>query len=322
MKKVGIIGGAGYAAGELLRLLVNHPQADIAFVHSSSSAGRPLSEVHPGLEGDTQLCFSADHDLESIDLLFLCTPHGAARRFWQRTQRPESLRVIDLSQDFRDESQGYVYGLPEVNAARIAEARSVANPGCFATCLQLATVPLAAAGILDKNRDVNITAITGATGAGVTPSPSTHFSWRTGNMSVYKPFSHQHLDEIRMTLSLLQPEGLPAINFVPMRGDFARGIFAVVTMRSDLSQRQAADIFESYYADAPFAIPSPGPIHLKQVVNTNKAIMHVEKHGDMLMVTCAIDNLLKGAAGQAVQNMNLMWGLDQRTGLRLKASAF
>ncbi len=322
MKKIGIIGGAGYTAGELLRLLINHPEVSIAFVHSTSNAGQPVTSVHGGLLGETDLVFSDTHPLEDIDILFLCSAHGHSRKFWEENERPEDLMVIDLAQDFRDESEGYVYGLPEVNLNRIEGAKSVANPGCFATALQLSLLPLAAAGLLPKGGDINITALTGSTGAGVKPGATTHFSWRNDNISVYKPFTHQHLKEIGMTLKKLQPGHGATINFVPMRGDFPRGIFAVTTLDCPLTEEEAVKLYHDYYKDAPFTVVSDAPIDLKQAVNTNKAIIHVEKHGKKLMITCAEDNLLKGASGQAVQNMNIMLGIDQRTGLRLKPSAF
>ena len=322
MKKIGIIGGAGYTAGELLRLLINHPEVEIKFVHSSSNAGQAVTSVHGGLLGETNLVFSDSHPLEEIDILFLCSAHGASKKFWEENTRPEGLKVIDLAQDFRDESEGYVYGLPEVNADRIAKAHSIANPGCFATCLQLSLLPLAAAGLLPENGDINITALTGSTGAGVKPSATTHFSWRNDNISVYKPFTHQHLIEIGMTLEKLQPGHSARINFIPMRGDFPRGIFAATTLRCSLPEEDVVKLYKEFYQDAPFTVVSDKPIDLKQVVNTNKAIIHVQKHDDMLLVTCAEDNLLKGASGQAVQNMNILLGIDQRTGLRLKPSAF
>lgn len=320
--KIGIIGGAGYTAGELLRLLINHPEVEVAFVHSTSNAGQPVTSVHGGLLGETDLVFSDSHPLEDIDILFLCSAHGHSRKFWEENDRPAGLKVIDLAQDFRDESNGYVYGLPEVNFDRIAKAESVANPGCFATALQLSLVPLAAAGLLPENGEVNITALTGSTGAGVKPGATTHFSWRNDNISVYKPFTHQHLKEIGMTLNNLQPGNSAKINFVPVRGDFARGIFAITTVDCSLSEEDAVKLYKDFYANAPFAVVSDNPIDLKQAVNTNKAVIHVEKHDNKLLVTCAEDNLLKGASGQAVQNMNIMLGLDQRAGLRLKPSAF
>ena len=322
MKKIGIIGGAGYTAGELLRLLINHPEVSIAFVHSTSNAGQPITSVHQGLLGETDLVFSDTHPLEEIDILFLCSAHGHSRKFWEENERPAGLKVIDLAQDYRDESNGYVYGLPEINKERIAKADSIANPGCFATALQLSIIPLAAAGLLPDNGDVNITALTGSTGAGVKPGATTHFSWRTDNISVYKPFTHQHLIEIGATLQKLQPGNTARLNFVPMRGDFARGIFAVTTLDCPLSEEEAVKLYKDFYKDAPFAVVSDSPVDLKQAVNTNKAIIHVEKHGDKLLITTAEDNLLKGASGQAVQNMNILLGIDERTGLRLKPSAF
>ncbi|MCM1296552.1 MAG: N-acetyl-gamma-glutamyl-phosphate reductase [Muribaculaceae bacterium] len=320
MKKVGIIGGAGYTAGELLRLLIFHSEVSIEFVHSSSNAGRPIYEVHEGLIGDTDLVFSDTHPLDSIDILFLCSAHGQSRKFWEENPRPENLKVIDLAQDFRDESNGYVYGLPELNFSRIATASSIANPGCFATALQLSMLPLAKAQLLPD--DVCITALTGSTGAGVKPGSTTHFSWRNNNLSVYKPFTHQHLKEIKASLGQLQPNNHTRVNFIPMRGDFARGIFAVTMMDSPLSGEEATALFKNFYEDAPFTVVSDASIDLKQVVNTNKALLYMESHEGKLLVTCAIDNLLKGASGQAVQNMNIMLGLDQTTGLRLKPSAF
>lgn len=320
MKKIGIIGGAGYTAGELLRLLINHPEVSIEFVHSSSNAGKPITDVHEGLLGETDLTFSDSHPLDKIDILFLCSAHGQSKQFWEENERPANLKVIDLAQDFRDESEGYVYGLPELNLDRIAKADSIANPGCFATALQLSLLPLAEAHLLPK--DINITALTGSTGAGVKPGSTTHFSWRNDNISVYKPFTHQHLKEINASLSKLQPENDATISFIPMRGDFPRGIFAVSVLDCPLSEEEVTSLYKNFYKDAAFTVVSDKPIDLKQAVNTNKAIIHVEKHEGKLLVTCAIDNLLKGASGQAVQNMNIMLGIDQRTGLRLKPSAF
>lgn len=321
-KKIGIIGGAGYAAGELLRLLINHPEVEVAFVHSTSNAGQPVTSVHGGLLGETDLIFSDSHPLDEVDVLFLCSAHGHSRKFWEENERPAGLKVVDLAQDFRDESNGYVYGLPEVNASRIVSSDSVANPGCFATALQLSLLPLAAAGMLPVNGEINVVALTGSTGAGVKPGATTHFSWRNDNVSVYKPFTHQHLKEIGMTLDQLQPGNACRINFVPMRGDFARGIFAVTTVDCTLSEEEVNKLYREYYKESPFTVISDSPIDLKQAVNTNKAVIHVEIHDNKLLVTCAEDNLLKGASGQAVQNMNIMLGFDQRTGLRLKPSAF
>ena len=320
MIKVGIIGGAGYTAGELIRLLINHPAVEIAFVHSTSNAGNLLSDVHGGLVGDTDLRFSESYDLSAVDVLFLCSAHGQSRKFWEENPLPATLKVVDLAQDFRDESCGYVYGLPEVNRTRISQTVRLANPGCFTTAIQLALLPLAANGLLKD--EVHITAITGSTGAGVKPGATTHFSWRNDNISVYKAFEHQHLIEICRTLKSLQPSFDSAVNFVPMRGDFARGIFASVYTESDLSAEQAVELYKNYYADAAFTFVAERDIDLKQVVNTNKALVRVAKYGTKLHIVSVIDNLLKGASGQAVQNMNLMFGLDEKLGLNLKPSAF
>ena len=330
MIRVGIIGAAGYTAGELIRLLVNHPEVEIVFAHSESNAGNPVSDVHSGLIGDTDLRFCSDYNMDDIDVLFMCGAHGKSKEFWiheskiQGTGSKEQgvglLKVIDLAQDFRDESEGYVYGLPEWQKEKICGAQKVANPGCFATAIQLALLPLAGAGLL--NNEVQITAITGSTGAGVKPAATTHFSWRSNNISTYKVFQHQHLIEIGRNLSLLQGRDVPALNFVPVRGDFTRGIFASVYTRCDLSEDEMVALYKDYYKDAAFTFFSDKPVDLKQVVNTNKCVLHIEKHDDKIVVSSVIDNLLKGASGQAVQNMNLMCGLDERLGLRLKASAF
>ena len=314
MIRAGIIGGAGYTAGELIRLLLNHPEAEISFVHSESSAGKLLSEIHEGIYGDTDLRFTPEICLDGIDVLFLCSAHGASRAFWESHPRPEGLKVVDLAQDFRDGSCGYVYGLPECNAAAIRGAASVANPGCFATAIQLSLLPLSAAGLLKSA--VQVTAITGSTGAGARPGPTTHFSWRSGNISAYKIFEHQHLAEIRRTLAC------PEIHFIPLRGDFPRGIFAAVHTECPLDEAAARRLYEDYYAAAPFTFVAPGAVDLKQVTGTNKCLLQLEKHGERLVVCSVIDNLLKGASGQAVQNMNLMFGLPETAGLRLKATAF
>ena len=320
MVKVGIIGGAGYTAGELIRLLINHPAVEIAFVHSTSNAGNAVSDVHGGLVGETDLRFSDHYDLTAVDVLFLCSAHGQSRKFWEENPAPVTLKIIDLAQDFRDESCGYVYGLPEINRKRIASTTRLANPGCFATAIQLALLPLAANALL-KN-EVHITAITGSTGAGVKPGATTHFSWRNDNISVYKAFEHQHLIEIGRTLKTLQPSFDSAVNFVPMRGDFARGIFASVYTECDLTVEQAVELYNDFYRDAAFTFVAQREVDLKQVVNTNKAIVSVAKYGNKLHIVSVIDNLLKGASGQAVQNMNIMLGLDENTGLKLKPSAF
>ena len=318
--KIGIIGGAGYTAGELLRLLVHHPQAEIVFVHSESNAGNHLYDVHEGLLGDTQMTFSDRFDLEAVDVLFLCGAHGKSHEFWAANPRPAGLKVIDLAQDFRDESEGYVYGLPEMQRDKIKGASLIANPGCFATCIQLGLLPLAAKGLL--NAPVEITAITGSTGAGVKPSATSHFSWRNNNISTYKVFTHQHLIEIRRDLGLLQKGFDAPIHFVPVRGDFARGIFASIYTTCPLSEEEAVALYKDYYKDAAFTFVSDKAVDLKEVVNTNKALIHVEKHDDQLVISSVVDNLLKGASGQALQNMNLICGLPENMGLQLKASAF
>ncbi len=324
MIKVGIVGAAGYTAGELIRILVNHPEAEIAFAHSQSNAGKALYEVHEGLIGDTGLHFCSEYELEDIDVLFLCGAHGRSSEFWQGRQRPEHLKVIDLAQDFRDESNGYVYGLPEwklkSDPGALLNAQSVANPGCFATAIQLALLPLSDAGLLKD--EVQVTAITGSTGAGAKLSETSHFSWRNNNVSSYKVFEHQHLIEIRRNLSLIQGPTVPRINFVPVRGDFPRGIFASLHTRCELPEQEIIRIFREYFQGAAFTFVSELPVDLKQVTNTNKCVLHIEKHQDTVVITSVIDNLLKGASGQAVQNMNLIFGLDQSTGLKFKASAF
>lgn len=320
MVKVGIIGGAGYTAGELLRLLINHPEAEIVFVHSSSNAGKPVAEIHEGLIGDTDLCFADSYDLNAVDVLFLCQGHGFSQKFWETNICPEGLKIVDLAQDYRNESEGYVYGLPEVKREAICKANKIANPGCFATAIQLALVPLAAAGKL--NSEIHVTAVTGSTGAGVKPGATTHFSWRNDNLSVYKAFGHQHLAEIRQTLSQLQPGFDEEISFVPVRGDFPRGIFAMSYLDTDLTIDEAVEIYKNYYAESPFTHVSDRSVDMKQVVNTNKAVISLEKHGSKLLVISAIDNLLKGASGQAVENFNLICGLPEDMGLRLKPSGF
>ena len=322
MIKAGIIGGAGYTAGELIRLLLNHPDVELAFVQSASHAGAKLSDVHSGIEGDTDLTFVEKGDLKQTDVLFLCMAHGESDRFWGANSRPSGLKVIDLAQDYRDEHDGFVYGLPELNKERIKGADSIANPGCFATAIQLSLLPLAAGRHLVEGSEINITAITGSTGAGVKPGPTTHFSWRDNNLSVYKPFTHQHLKEIGMNLERLQPGHDTKINFIPMRGDFPRGIFSNILIDSGLSHKEIVKVFENYYDGSPFVRIHEKPIDLKQVVNTNKAAIHLETHDGKVLITCAIDNLLKGASGQALHNMNLVFGIDEKEGLKLKPSAF
>ena len=320
MIRVGIIGGAGYTAGELIRLLLNHPEAELQWVHSTSNAGNPLTAVHGGLEGETELRFASEYDLKSVDVVFLCSAHGQSSVWMAENQLPEGVKVIDLAQDFRDEHDGFVYGLAEWQRDKVHAATRIANPGCFATAIQLSLLPLAAADLLED--EVHITAVTGSTGAGVKPSSTTHFSWRASNLSVYKSFTHQHLNEIGRNLRLLQPSFDKELNFVPMRGDFTRGIFASVYTTCPLTEEEATKLYADYYAKAEFTHYTHSAIDLKQVVNTNKALVHVAKYGSKLHITTAIDNLLKGASGQAVENMNRIFGLDPTTGLKLKASAF
>ncbi|WP_407429585.1 N-acetyl-gamma-glutamyl-phosphate reductase [Arcticibacter sp.] len=323
--KAGIIGGAGYTGGELLRLLVNHPHVDIHFVHSNSNAGNLVSDVHTDLTGETSIAFT-DTLSQDIDVLFLCVGHGDAKKFLDKNPVDPKVRVIDLSQDFRLEENadfrgGFVYGLPELQKEKIKTARNIANPGCFATCIQLALLPLAQSGNL--NKEVHISATTGSTGAGQSLSPTSHFSWRNNNSSVYKPFAHQHLKEITQSLnqagSLITRDDM---NFIPYRGDFTRGIIASLYTESDLSLEQASELFSKYYEDHPFTHVLKKNIDLKQVVNTNKCFLYLEKHDNKLLIISIIDNLLKGASGQAVQNMNLLFGFDEQAGLRLKAAAF
>ncbi|TJZ51501.1 N-acetyl-gamma-glutamyl-phosphate reductase [Sphingobacterium olei] len=335
--KVGIVGSAGYTGGELLRILIYHPNVEIVFANSASNAGNKLYKVHNDLLGDTELTFSSDFHSD-IDVLFLCVGHGDARKFLDAHPVDASVKIIDLSQDYRlrantmYQGEKFIYGLPELNRDAIKSARYIANPGCFATNIQLALLPLASEGILPNQIHVNAT--TGSTGAGQKPGPTTHFSWRNNNLSAYKSFEHQHLQEISESLDQLQNGFLPQsekslldraaekINFVPQRGDFARGIFSTIYLESDLSEREAYELYERYYASHPFTHVFKENIDLKQVVNTNKSIIHLEKHGNKLLVLNATDNLLKGASGQAVQNMNLLFGLDERTGLNLKSIGF
>jgi N-acetyl-gamma-glutamyl-phosphate reductase len=323
--KAGIIGGAGYTGGELLRILVNHSQVIIAFVHSNSNAGNYIYEVHTDLFGDTELKFTGELS-HNIDVLFLCVGHGDARKFLEANPFPDTVKVIDLSQDFRlkeksgIDSRQFVYGLPELNRDAIKQASNIANPGCFATCLQLGLLPLAASNNL--NAEVHITATTGSTGAGQSLSATSHFTWRNNNASVYKAFDHQHLNEIGESLTQLQPNFDKDVNFIPYRGDFTRGIIASIYLDSDLTAEDAVKLYSDYYAAHPFTHVTTRNIDLKQIVNTNKCFIQVQKKGTKLFIISIMDNLLKGASGQAVQNMNLIFGLDEQTGLRLKAAAF
>ena len=311
MIKVGIIGGAGYTAGELLRLLINHPDVEVVFVNSASNAGNRITDVHSGLYGETDLIFTDELPLSEIDCLFFCTAHGDTRKFMETHTLPDELRVVDLSMDFRIESDehDFVYGLPELNRKRIIRARHIANPGCFATAIQLGLLPLAKNLLL--NNPVHITAITGSTGAGQKPTSTSHFSWRNNNMSVYKPFTHQHLPEIRQSLSQLQHSFSADLNFIPVRGDFARGIFVSMYTECPVELEEIRRLYEEYYDDHSFTFVTDANLDLKQVVNTNKCLLHLEKHGNKLLILSAIDNLLKGASGQAVHNMNLLRHSDK-----------
>lgn len=323
MVKVGIIGGAGYTAGELIRILVNHPEVKIKWIHSTSNAGNKITDVHEGLIGETDLFFTDKLSFSSVDVMFSCLGHGGTNKFFEEHKNiPSALKIIDFTQDQRIAAQGndFIYGLPELNRNVIRRGRHIANPGCFATAIQLALLPLAKAGLL--NDDVHINAITGSTGAGQKPTEKTHFSWRNNNISIYKAFEHQHLAEIRQSILSLQPSFDHELDFIPMRGDFPRGIFCSAYIKTDLSEDDAVKLYEAFYTGAAFSFVTDQPIDMKQVVNTNKGLVHVEKHGKNLLITSAIDNLLKGAAGQAVQNMNLVFGLDEKTGLRLKSLAF
>lgn len=322
MIKVGIIGGAGYTAGELIRLLIWHPEVEIKFIHSNSNAGNRITDVHAGLLGETDLMFTDEMPFEEIDLLFLCTAHGDSRKFMESHALPDEVKVIDLSMDYRikGSDHDFIYGLPELNRRNTCKSRYVANPGCFATCIELGLLPLAKEHLLKG--DVSVNAITGSTGAGAKPAASTHFSWRNNNISIYKPFEHQHIPEILQSIKQLQPDFDGEINFIPYRGDFPRGIFATLVVKCDLDIETLYKLYESYYDRDSFTHIVNKPVDLKQVVNTNKCLIHLEKHGNKLLITSVIDNLLKGASGQAVHNMNLLFGLAETVGLQLKPSAF
>ena len=322
MIRVGILGAAGYTGGELIRLLVNHPEAEIVFANSESNAGNPVAEVHEGLYGDCDLKFTSEMPFDEVDVVFFCFGHGKSEAFLKEHSIPENVKIIDLAQDFRLEAPGndYVYGLPEINKERIAKAQHVANPGCFATCIQLGLLPAANMGLITE--DVAVNAITGSTGAGQKPTATTHFSWRMGNMSIYKAFNHQHVPEIKQSLRQVQGHLDADIDFIPYRGDFARGIFATEVIKTDKPLAEIVEGYKAFYKDARFTHYVDKAIDMKQVVNTNKALVHCDKYGDKLLVTSTIDNLLKGAVGQAVQNMNIMFGIDEAAGLRLKANGF
>ena len=321
MIKVGILGAAGYTGGELIRLLLNHPEAEIVFANSESNAGNLVSDVHEGLLGDTELRFTDEMPFDHVDLVFFCFGHGKSEAFLKEHTIPENVKIIDLAQDFRIKgSHDYVYGLPEINKEQIQQAQHLANPGCFATAIQLALLPAAMLHLLKE--DVAVNAITGSTGAGQKPGATTHFSWRVDNLSIYKPFQHQHIAEIRQSLTQEQGYLDASIDFIPYRGNFARGIFCTAVIKTDAPASDVIAAYKEYYRNAVFTHYSDKAIDLKQVVNTNKALVHVDGFEGKILVTSCIDNLLKGAVGQAVQNMNLMFGLDETTGLKLKASAF
>ena len=322
--RAGIVGGAGYTGGELIRLLIYHPDVQVAFVHSKSNAGNPVHQVHQDLVGETDLMFSGELR-QDIDVLFLCVGHGEARKFLEENAVDEGIRVIDLSQDFRLPhtsrigNRQFVYGLPELNRDLIRQAKNIANPGCFATGIQLALLPLAKAGLLEE---AHVTGITGSTGAGQGLAATSHFSWRANNVQAYKTLTHQHLKEISVSLTQLNPSRVADIHFIPWRGDFTRGIFVSAQVRCEQKESELSALYANFYQDHPFTVLSKEPIFLKQAVNTNKCVLQLEKVGSILVVHSAIDNLLKGASGQAVQNMNLLFGLDEKAGLRLKANYF
>lgn len=321
MVPVAIVGGAGYTGGELIRILIHHPFAELTEVVSDSQAGKSVTSVHPDLLGETDLIFSKQLEGRP-EVVFLCTGHGKAKEFMAKHSLDKKTRVIDLSMDFRlaDPSHDFVYGLPELNRVRIKQARHIANCGCFATAIQLALLPLAKSGMLKA--DIHVNAITGSTGAGQALSDTLHFSWRTSNISVYRPFNHQHLPEIRQSLIQLDARFEAPIHFIPVRGNFTRGIFATVYTETDLSLDQARSLFQDYYQDEIFVKITDENPDLKQVVNTNKCILHLEKHDSLLLVISALDNLLKGASGQAVQNLNILYGWPEDSGLKLKGIAF
>jgi N-acetyl-gamma-glutamyl-phosphate reductase len=313
MAKIGIVGAAGYTGGELLRILVHHPDVLITCAMSNSQAGKLVSDVHTDLLGSCSLVFTKE--LTPVDVLFICSGHGESKKFLDSHSIPWHTKIIDLSTDFRDQSEGFVYGLPEFQKEKIKDATKVANPGCFATSIELALLPLAEKGLLAS--DIHVSAITGSTGAGQALSETSHFSWRNNNVSVYKTFTHQHLAEIRQTISAVK--AAPKIHFIPYRGNFSRGIMANVYTSFSGSQEEAEAMYQNFYQHSPFVFLSSQPVDVKQVVNTNKCFLHLEVHEGQLLITSVIDNLLKGASGQAVQNMNLMLGWDEDAGLRLKS---
>ena len=335
MMKIGILGAAGYTGGELIRVLLGHPEAEIVFANSESNAGNLVSDVHEGLIGETDLRFTSEMPFDQVDVVFFCFGHGKSEQFLKEHTIPANVKIIDMAQDFRIKGDhDYVYGLPEIHKEEIKKAQHLANPGCFATCIQLGLLPAAKMGLIHD--DVAVNGITGSTGAGQKPGATTHFSWRNNNFSIYKQFTHQHLHEICQSLNEVKPADAPfftspisekqesgvSIDFIPYRGDFARGIFVTEVIKTDCPIDDVVAFYKEFYKDAAFTHYSDKALDLKQVVNTNKALVHCEKTGNKLLITSVIDNLLKGAVGQAVQNMNIMFGIDETAGLRLKASAF
>ena len=333
--RVGILGAAGYTGGELIRVLLGHPEAEIVFANSESNAGNLVSDVHEGLIGETDLRFTSEMPFDQVDVVFFCFGHGKSEQFLKEHTIPANVKIIDMAQDFRIKGDhDYVYGLPEIHKEEIKKAQHLANPGCFATCIQLGLLPAAKMGLIHD--DVAVNGITGSTGAGQKPGATTHFSWRNNNFSIYKQFTHQHLHEICQSLNEVKPADAPfftspisekqesgvSIDFIPYRGDFARGIFVTEVIKTDCPIEEVVAFYKAFYKDAAFTHYSDKALDLKQVVNTNKALVHCEKIGNKLLITSVIDNLLKGAVGQAVQNMNIMFGIDETAGLRLKASAF
>ena len=319
--KVGVLGAAGYTGGELIRVLLGQPQAEIVFANSESNAGNYVSDVHEGLIGETDLCFTSEMPFDKVDVVFFCFGHGKSEQFLREHEIPENVKIIDLAQDFRIKGDhDYIYGMPETHREQTRSARHLANPGCFATCIQLAMLPALKAGIISG--DIHVNGITGSTGAGQKPGATTHFSWRNDNISVYKTFTHQHLLEINQTVQELCPGYEGRVLFIPQRGCFTRGIFVTAYAKCDKPIEEVQQIYADYYKDAAFTHFVTKSPDMKQVVNTNKAVVYVEKYEDQLLMISCIDNLLKGAVGQAVQNMNLMFGLDEKAGLELKASAF
>lgn len=322
MIKIGIIGSSGYATGELCRLLFNHPEAELIFVHSKSYNGLPLTDIYEGLFGETDLCFTDELPFEEVDVVFFCLPQGQSSKFLEENYIPADVHIIDLAPDFRqtDEDNDYVYGLPELNGPQIVNALHVANPGDFATCIQLGLLPLAESGLLKG--DMMINAVIGSTIDDSMPAERYNYSYRNGNFSVLTTFNEEQIDETLYNLQFLQPDYNGEMNFIPYRGGFTRGLFATVSLKCDAPIEEIESSYEDFYSEAPFTHYIAQPLDMKQAVNTNKCLIHADKQGERLLITVCMDNLLKGSAGQAIQNMNLMFGLEETTGLRLKASAY